>query len=1006
MTADQADAQGFRRNFAMQRRQTADQNLNAAIDALGKTIQTYDTPEQKQAFGLTLDRLHESAQPNANPALALQSATAAGLADREADWRRQSLNAEDGSYAQLGLYVSLQQRRLQFRSLAHDLEAYAALLVKFRNPILTQAAQAYRDAGDTANEIRLTASQVRDGESLLRTRYFDLMLRRDPAGLTALAGSNNISLADAALNYTVAHGSEAQALAAVASRGKGLNPVWRPASASLVQTYFAPPASDPINLADFNQALAANSTIAARLAAPADPTHQLTGDAFFYYASRYGIFLKTINDPAQTLPDAENFLPAELEGSPAMPVRYLNLARTYAEAHNIDAAVAEYNHALELSPSDAAIEDEIATTLYRASRHDQALTHWHQALSILARMQQHAMYPESWFTSLETISRHLGEYHLTATLRPELETILGPYLAKNGNYRSNELLKSIYLASASPAEGANFIITAANSASDPNQILVDLDQEPWLAEDAREALLLREIELAREQPARDVRSSHQYQLVDIYLDQNQLAKAQTLLDSIPNKETNSNADIDSIILAVRTNHLQPLLDKWRANPDLVPAQFKLNSALFHLSTPTSAYKPIPLAIRPLQEFVFERKTQSHTLVPTDFLALAQLRLDTSDLPGALDLLHQLTLQHPANYENGAITFPVPGQPEFQSGQPASIDYSPSGETSNPYINTDYAAALLEKDHHPAEAIPFLQSLVNSVPWDASYRFRLAQAQLASNAHDLARTNFITVARDTSAPYDLRVQAARALAPLTTQATELGSPELSFIAHPGAIAAARQPYSAEARIAAAALSSTSTSDREHFLREAVAIAPAGPSADRARIDLFLLQPATVDPSASLAILGSLQNTAPNHQPASNDPNADNSDAADTTPDEATPFRGATIDSPDNAAVPPATVPAAFYSLDLATRIRVVTQLATANQRDGNLESAYAYAQLAVTLSNGSPQPELTRRRDDLKAAVLVARRNSLRRPNLHQALDQSIQVRPHLTAATVYQEESQ
>jgi hypothetical protein len=101
-----------------------------------------------------------------------------------------------------------------------------------------------------------------------------------------------------------------------------------------------------------------------------------------------------------------------------------------------------------------------------------------------------------------------------------------------------------------------------------------------------------------------------------------------------------------------------------------------------------------------------------------------------------------------------------------------------------------------------------------------------------------------------------------------------------------------------------------------------------------------------------------------------------------------------------------VPAAFYDLDLATRIRVATQLASANERDGNLDSAFAYAELAVTLAKDSPQPELTRRRDDLKTAVLVARRNSLRRPNLRAALDQSVQVRPHLTASTVYQEESQ
>jgi tetratricopeptide (TPR) repeat protein len=1004
------EAAGFRQNFATQRRQAADQSLRAAIDALGKAIQTYYTPEQKQAFALTLDKLHDSAQPNANPDLALQAATVAGLTDREADWRKQSLPSDERNNAQVGLYVSLQQRRLQFSSLARDLEAYAArLLVTRRNPVLTQAAQAFRDAGDTPNETRLTRTLVLGGNAQLRALYFDLLLRRDPAALTALAANSDINLADAALNYTVAHGTEAQALAAVANRGQSLNPVWRPASASLVQTYFAGLTTGPVDLSNFNQSLAANSTIALRLAAPADPSRQLTGDAFFYYASRYGIFLATVHDSTQTLPSAEDFLPAELEGSPASPARYLNLARTYAEARNIDASVAEYNHALELSPSDPAIEDELATTLYRANLHDDALIHWHQALAILARMQQRAMYPESWFTSLEIVTRHLGEYHLTATCRPETETILGPYLAKNGNYRSNELLKAIYLASATPAEGANFIIAVANSASDPNQILDDLSREPWLAEASREPILLRQIELLREQKDNQGPEGllrYQYQLIDLFLDQNHLAKAQTVLDSIANKATNASGDIDAIVLATRTNHLQALLDKWRANPDLVPEQSKLDSAIYSVSRPTSAYKPDSAAIRPLQEFVFEHKDQNHTLVPTDFLALAQLRLDTRDLPGALDLLRQLTLQHPSNYENGAMTFPVPGQPEFEPDQSARINYSASGEAPNPYINTDYAASLLEKDHHPAEAIPFLQALVKSVPWDASYRFRLAQAQLASNARDLARTNFTAVARDTSAPYDLRVQAARALTPLTSQTTELGSRELSFIAHPSTVAAARQPYFAGARIAAAAIASTSPSDRELLLREAIAIAPVGPDADRARIDTFLLQPAAADPSASLAILGSLQNTVPMYRPAPNDRNADNADDSDTAPDETTPVRGAAIDSPDNVTVPPANVPAAFYDLDLATRIRVATQLASANERDGNLDSAFAYAELAVTLAKDSPQAELTRRRDDLKTAVLLARRNSLRRPNLHAALDQSIQARPHLTASTVYQEESQ
>jgi hypothetical protein len=1012
------EAAGFRKNFAAQRRQAADQNLKAAIDALGNTIQTYYTPEQKQAFALTLDKLHDSAQPSANPDLALQAAAAAGLADREADWRKQSLHAEDNN-GQLGLYVSLQQHRLQFSALAHDLEAYAASLrAPHRNSVLTQAAQAFRDAGDTPNEIRLTHSLVLEGAAPLRARYFDLLLRGDPATLTALAADSDANLADAALNYSIAHANEAQALAAVANRGRSLPPVWRPASASLVQTYFAgpasSPASSPANLSDFNQSLAANSTIAARLAAPADPSRQLTGDPFFYYASRYGIFLATVphgNDPAQPLPDAEVFLPAELEEVPTSPAPYLNLARTYAEAHSIDASTAEYNHALELSPSDPAIEDELATTFYRANRHAAALTHWHQALAILARMQQHAMYPESWFTSLETVTRNLGEHHLTATFRPELEAILAPYLARNGNYRSNELLKAIYLASATPAEGADFIIAVSNSAANPHEILVDLDREPWLAETSREALLLREIELARQQPARDASSSHQYRLVHLYLDENRLVQAQTAFDSIPNKQTNPDGEIDSIILATRTNHLQPLLDKWRANPDLVPEPSRLEAALFHLRRPTSAYNPDPVAIRPLQQFLFEHKDQNHTLAPTDFLALAQTRIDTNDLPGALDLLRQLTLQPVSNYGDGATSFPLPADPELQPGDPSNISYGPNRDAANPYINTDYAASLLEKNHHPAEAIPFLHAMVKSVPWDASYRLRLAQAELASSARDQARTDLIAVARDASAPYDLRVQAARALAPLTSQNTELGSRDLSFIAHPSTLAAARQPYSAEARIAATAIASTSTSDRQLLLREAIAINPTGANADAARLDLLLLQPPTANPSSTLAILRSIQNPPANLQFAANNSNA-SATASDTAPNEnsndtnATAL-GAAIDSPDSIIVPAVFLPQAAARLDLPTRIRLATQLASANQRDGNLESAYAYAQLAVTLAKDSPpQPELTRRRDDLKTAVLLARRNRLRRPDLHAALAQSNQVRPHLTASNVYQEQSQ
>ncbi len=458
------EAKQFRANFAQRITGNARNNLQAAVQAIGATVNTYYTPEQKQAFAQTLDQLHTT-----NPRLALEAATSAGLADREADYRKQILlrGATSEAAAQVQPYTALQQRRLHFAELAHDLETYAThLQPEAQGPIRQQAAQAYRDAGDLPGETRLDRSLVVANEAgALQSRYFDLLLAHNQAALIALAGDSSANLADAALNYTVAHAGQQQALAAVTRRGQSLPAVWRPASASLVETWFASPRSTATPT-DFTQSLASNLTIADRIGHQPDPSNQLTGDLFFYYASRFGIFLATVpKSPAN--PDAEDFLPAELESNPASPTPYLNLARTYVEANNVPAALTAYRHALELAPSNAAIEDEIATVLYRNHQRDQAAEHWHAAFAILRTMQQHAQYPEAWFTSLEAITRHLGAHHLLDQFTPDLESIVGPYLAKNGTYRSNELLKAVYQASPTPEAGAQLILTLAASAPSP-----------------------------------------------------------------------------------------------------------------------------------------------------------------------------------------------------------------------------------------------------------------------------------------------------------------------------------------------------------------------------------------------------------------------------------------------------------------------------------------------------------------------------------------------------------
>jgi tetratricopeptide (TPR) repeat protein len=992
------DANSFRQSYAQQRRQTADQTLKSAIEALGQAVQTYSTPEQKLAFAQTLDTLHAT-----KPDLALQAATAAGLADREAAWRRDRLlhgNSQEAT-GQLQPYTRLQQRRLDFTALGNALEAYALLLRNDeKTPIREQAARAYRDGGDLADETRLDRSLTLADNTDLRDRYFDLLLKHDRSALIALAGNHNTTLADAALNYTLAHATQQQALAAVARRAQTLPPVWRPASASLVETWFASPKSNAAVATDFTQALASNQTIADRLATLADPKRQLTGDTFFYYASRFGIYLATL-PASEANPPAEDFLPAELEQAPTAPTPYLNLARTYAEANQIPAAVAEYDHALSLTPAipgSPAIEDELAQLLYRTGRKDEAEQHWHAALATLRRMQQHAIYPESWFTSLEAIVQHLGERGLTAAYTSDIETIVGPYLAKNGAYRSNELLKAVYLAAGTPAQGDSLLFALANFAPDPNLILENLHTNPalyepsrgrWVAESSQVAILLRQIELAKQDPSRNESSGYgsvlgyQLQLIELYLTQNRVSEAQAAFDALPSKQANTSGNMLRIILAVRSGHLSVLLDSWRANPESIPNETDFGSALYRLQRATATYKPDPAAIRPLVEFVFEEKDHNDQLQPTDFLSLAQLRIDTNDMSGAIQLLRRFTLQPASSYQDGPLAFPNqdPSGNDFYRGQFAVIQHRMDEVPDNTYQNTDYAATLLEHSQHPAEAIPFLQMLTQEVPWDATYRLRLAEAQRATGNATAARANLIAVAKDPTAPYETRVEAARDLAPDPAAALDIGSRELVLIVHPETPEAAQQSYFVAARIAAAALPSTSATTKETLLREAISIAPTAPSTNLARLNLLLAQPSTADASATLAIFHSIDTSQPNTY------------GQDYAYEDSNSAPGST-----SAALPPVA-----DTLALPARIALATQLSIACERDGDLPTALAYAQIAVELAQKKPDPALSRRRDALATAVTLTQRNAARVPILAAALAQSNQVRPRLTPADLAKE---
>ena len=969
----EVDAAEFRKTYAEQRHETIKTNFNAAVSAIGTTVDEYDTPEQKLAYAQTLDTLHATDAP-----LALAAATAAHLTDREAAWRRQQLLIRPANTQSdnLEAYTHLQQSRLAFAELAQTLELYAARLKpEERREPRVEAAQAWHDAGTPealANEVRLARTLALGSDAALRDRYLDLLLHHNAAAFATLAAGTDEDLADAAVNYAVGNGTYAQASAAVNARAAKIETspaLWGKANVALVGLYLNP--KSPDNSAPFATILRPQDTIADRLGHPADPAMTLTGDQWFAFASRYGIAqLAAGNAPA-----AEDVLPALLEQTPTLPAPYVDLARTYAEAGNTPAALAEYAHAFELSPSQPGLHDEIAVLDSHAGNAAAALAEWRLALDQLRRVVLRNNFSESFYTTFISTLDHLGQRHLTATLQPEIDAILQPELAKNGNYRSNELLEAVYKASATPEQGTAHILALSNSAPYPGQLLEDIHNAAWLTPQAQQELLLRRMQLAAKDNAGATTAYAvsdftllRQQLLDSYIALGQIAPAQALLDTVPATQRDAKIERTRVILAARAGRLPALLATYSADPDAAPALDTLTTAADALA---NAPTPDQASARQVREYVFEQKQLTNQLLPADFLALAQSRIETGDLASAVELLQRLARQPSAD----------------------------AGVITDPNTNTDSAAALLESAHQPAEAAPFLKALTLAAPWNAGYRLRLAHAQSATDPA-AAREGFIAVAKHPAAPYRTRAEAAQALAGTGTAAPQdLGSAELSLLAAGDLSATSvRQPYYLQSRLAAA---DSAGPDQKTLLREAIAIAPDGLTADRARLSLLQLTVSDGNPSFPLALLRNLvqqSSDAPTTSEEAPDTAADDTGAASTEPDPPS----------DPTDPPPATLPALAGTLDLPTRLHLAQQLSEAFARAHDLDTSLAWLLAAQKLdqANAKPvDPALTAHIAQARLERRLAAINTARQPILTPDLRRPVNVRPRLTLAQLQTQET-
>jgi predicted Zn-dependent protease len=942
--------QEWRQRTQQVRIENARNGMRDALAEMGTTVAHYYTPEEKASFVKFAQNVRAPMDFADTNLFALTLVQSAGLAEVEANWRYDlMMNASEASSALFGQmpgFVDLQRRRLKFAELGPQLERFAPRVGASLQPsVLITAAEGYRASGDTVNELRLLSRVPVTYLGGNLNRYLDLLLVQNPQQLVQLA-SNWTPLGQQVSDFVMANGEPSLARAVVTARSRFRPPVWLKSYSALTGLYFAE--ATPETKAAFLWALG-DQTIGERLGKQVDRKEQLAGDIWYYYGSRYGEYLGATKQD-----NPEEFLPAALEQSPASVSGYLELADYYAENGDTRAAIADYNHTLELAPGRADIHDRLAVAFYKQGARGEAVAQWKLFFSALLRQLNSGHVPESFWADFSTACDHVRTRRLFAEVKPDVDALLRAYLRVNGNYRSNAPLRSAFLAGGDPASATAWLLDLSSAAADPIPVLSDVVDAPWIPLAQRAPIYQRILEakqnnigksegLEREGAQQEL-LSWQVRWAKYLVETKQFDLAGNYIASLPQETQKTEARVLvplELRVAAQLGTLDKKIAEYRADPQSVPAAEILRTAarqLFEAGDKQSARK--------ILEFVFVGEIEEHRLVAANFLGLAEIRIAAGDTPGAMELLRRLVLAVGSAYEN-----------------------------------LDSAAALLEKTGHNNEAVEFLDQLVKATPWDFSYRLRLAKARIAA-AQDAvsAQENLAKIAAGSQAPYNLRVEAALALAGARAQ-SDFGSGELKLLAGDSrgiSASAANQPYFYDARLRAA----QSASDAHVRLQLLEAALGDVAARDDARLPLFHAAASLRLDDFALASIEHLLREQSFLRVVPSESSEEEEIVSSGEPE---------ADVEEEA--PPVFAPA---KISPAQQLQLARSVGEVMIRLERLNEALAYLQLAAKLEKTpARRKEINAEITNAKGRLRRQQQNAARQPILHAELEQDRLVRPRL-----------
>jgi tetratricopeptide (TPR) repeat protein len=942
-------------------------NLNPFLSAMGRVVKEYYTPEENSAFANFLLKQKEGMETNDFIETVIPLAQEAGLTDLEARWRHEVMMASPGSPQAQTMETrldELQRQRMRFNEHGAQLEAYWNVFPQRpgKDYILQRAADSYGSAGNTAAELRVLQAafdrEGLDGQHL--GRYLELVSMTSPEQLVTIAGgAHGNPVRDAAATSALATGKVDLALRAVAARGGGLPPVWARAYTGLVGLYYSE-ASPVVNSA-YQQALDTR-TIADRVAKPANRDEMLAGDIWFYYGSRYGEYLSTTH-----LGNPEDYLPAMLEGTPARSDAYFTLADYYRDAGQLENALEDFAHALELDSKRADAHDRTAQILWQQGKQDSAVKEWSLALKAFRTQEDSRSVPPAFWTDLRATLENIGERKLLPQLREDAERVVRTYVRRNGSYRAAPILRGALAAAGDPAQGADWLVDLSRAAPSPIAFLSELVSASWFPAGHKAPVYQKILALAQDQVTKTFGAEHstaletlhhwQLRWINFLLDNRRVTDAQTAFNNLPEDFRDpQQPGIASIMLrlAAQSNKLDGLLQQFQQAPEKAPALEVLRNAA------RSWEEKDPPNARRLLEYVYTRQIDEHDFAPANFLGLAEVRLQQGDLAPAVALLRRMNR--------------VAGQP---------------------FENLAAAGDLLVKMAHPAEATEFYALRVKAVPWDDDARLKLAQAEAAANTQrNDAIQLLISVASSPNASYAKRAAGAESLAALKAPAPSLGSAELEWLIRGGPVATAESPGFFYARLRAAR-EAADAATQIRLLLEAIALRPEDFSQRFAASPPAAANPENVSPRILLA-----QATAATNQ-------------NELAVSALTPLIDQRImvspppESPMNEAAGEEIERAGFregmwksflagQELSASQKSVIAAQMASAFQKLARLREAAQLWKVASTLAtDDSLRSQATHELEQVRAQMKLEQADRERRPVITEHLEQNGLVRPRL-----------